>query len=190
MKRKFVVLALATAAAAVTTGVLATPGASAEPAGTLRLSVLSRAQVAADALPSFLPAGDLGNQGLLAGSTRLLGAAQGARHWAAEDRSGEVCLVSVLGTTAADQITGVTCAPVAQFAKEGLSLQVTGPGKASEAHLLPDGYAGAARSVSGLVMVSDNLAVSDPNATGPSEVVVGSGSSRLTLKNLTPATEG
>ncbi len=152
--------------------------------------MLSRTQVATDALPSFLQAGDLGNQGLLAGSTRLLGAAQGARHWVAKDRSGEVCLISVLGTTAADQVTGVTCAPAAQFAKEGLTLQVTGPGTASEAYLLPDGYAGAARSVSGLVMVSDNLAVSDPNATGPSELVVGSGDSHLTLKNLTPTTEG
>lgn len=189
MKRKIVILALATSAAAVVTGVFVASGASAGPVepASARLSVLSRAQAAGDALPSFLKPGDLGRDGLKAGSTRLLGTAQGARHWAAEDASGEVCLISMLGTTAADEVTGITCAPTAQFAKQGLTLQVTGPGEATEANLLPDGYAGAAGTVPGLKVVSGNLAVSDPYAAGPTEIAVGAGSARLTLENLSPA---
>jgi hypothetical protein len=166
----------------------ATAGAAPTARASDHLTLLSRPQASGDALPAFLPASELGDEGLLAGSTRFLGQSQGARNWVAEDKSGQICLVTMLGSTPADQVTGTTCIAPAAFAKRGLTLQVAGPAAAAETHLLPDGFEAAAKARPELTLVSPNLAVSDPYSSPAATAIplapAGKATSGLQLDNL------
>jgi hypothetical protein len=166
MQRRLLAVVLGASAVVVAVGAFAaTAGAAPTARASDHLTLLSKPQTAGDALPAFVAASELGDEGLLAGSTRLLGQSQGAWHWVAEDKSGQVCLVTMLGSTPADQVIGATCTAPAAFARRGLTLQVAGPATASEAHLLPDGYSAAAKARPELTVLSPNLAVSDPYAS-------------------------
>ncbi|HEX4815972.1 MAG TPA: hypothetical protein VFV66_24770 [Nonomuraea sp.] len=191
MRKKLIAAALVGSAVAVAVSVFAgTAGAAptSPPAG--RLALLAQPERAQDALPDFVPAAQLADDGLVINSTRLLGQAKGARHWAARDTAGNVCLVTTLGSTPAEQVTGMTCASPKDFDAKGLTLQVARLTDATEAHLLPDGYTAAAQASPQLTVISPNLAISDATdgSTAPIPLAPGNGAtSELKIPNLSAA---
>ena len=158
---------------------MATP-AAAEPQG--RLSVLSAPRTAKDALPGYVPR--FAGERIAADSTRFLGTAEGASHWAAVNASGKPCLVSVI--PGKDWTAATTCASARTLATKGIGLQVGGRSTASEAYLVPDGY-----TVAGARRVAPNLVTLDPNAARPDTLQArptSAGQSALRIPTLARAT--
>jgi hypothetical protein len=191
MHKRLTGIVLGIGVAVVAVGAFAaTAGAAPTDRASDHLAVLAQPQGGGDVLPAFVRTADIGDRGLLVASTRLVGQAEGARHFAGEDKAGQVCLISVLGSTPADLVMGATCAGTAEFTEEGLTLQVKGPATATEAHLLPEGYSAAAQQRPELTVLSPNLAVSDPNAGSAAAIPLASAkgaTSGLALANLPAA---
>ncbi|MFC4016174.1 hypothetical protein ACFOY2_53815 [Nonomuraea purpurea] len=149
------------------------------------MSLMSQKQTAADHLPEFISAGTEVGELVAPATTRRLGSSGAGTYWSGTDANGELCLITVIGDTAADFVAGASCAPPSDFPAKGVGLQVAGPPGASEAYLLPDGVP-AAQLGEGYTVVSPNLVLSDP-AAEPSEPRSVTGTrGTFTLSDLTP----
>lgn len=118
------------------------------------LSGFSRVATAQDRLPRFLTAGERAVPDLDQATARFVGSNDQAKYWQVMNRSGSVCLVSVLGDD--DRTTGIGCTEPAAFAASGVGGYVESPSLLAEAYLIPDGYAESARS-EGLTVIGPNL---------------------------------
>ena len=157
MRRTRAIVPVAAALAAVASTASAGLADTRTPAAA-QLSVLSAPRAAGDALPGYVPR--FAGERIAADSTRFLGTAEGASHWAAVNASGKPCLVSVI--PGKDWTAATTCASARTLATKGIGLQVGGRSTASEAYLVPDGY-----TVAGARKVAPNLVTLKPTAARP-----------------------
>ncbi|MEV0619800.1 hypothetical protein AB0I81_41230 [Nonomuraea sp. NPDC050404] len=184
MRKPLILAAVATviglSLAATAQADTATPESATE-----HLSLMSQSQTPVDRLPEFISAGTEVGELVAAATTRRLGSAGTATYWSGIDANGELCLITVVGDTAADFVAGASCAPPSDFTTKGVGLQVAGPPGASEAYLLPDGVP-AAQLGDAYTVVSPNLVLADPAAEpdGPRSVTGTNGT--FALSDLAP----
>lgn len=152
-----------------------------------QVTLLSRAQTAADRLPSFITPDDEVGSTIVAESTRLLGASATGTHWVGTNAKGEACLVTALGSAETDFVAAASCIPADELATESVGLQVMGPTGKSEAYLLPDGVHTAALATAGYSVVSPNLVSADPAAPLAGDRTVARGAGQITLPDLAPS---
>ncbi|MGN9841274.1 hypothetical protein ACTMTI_24410 [Nonomuraea sp. H19] len=187
--RKPLILAAAATVAATAIGLSLVAAAQADTAtskGAIEhMSLMSQRQTPVDHLPEFISSGTEVGELVAPATTRRLGSAGAGTYWSGTDANGELCLITVIGDTAADFVAGASCAAPSDFPKKGIGLQVAGPPGASEAYLLPDGVP-ASRLGDGYTVVSPNLVLSDPGAepNGPRSVAGTSGT--FVLSDLAP----
>lgn len=96
-------------------------------------------------------------------TARLLYEGQGAQHWVAKGKLGEVCFATMFTDSTDDWIFGYSCMEPTQFARHGLYMRVATPNGARNVTLLPDGVDNAenrqAIEEAGGQMPVSNLAV-------------------------------
>ncbi|GAA4985061.1 hypothetical protein HD597_004079 [Nonomuraea thailandensis] len=183
--RKALILAAATTAIGLSLVATAQAGTAVPEDVAGHLSLMSQGQAAADQLPAFVSAGTEVGDLVAPATTRLLGSASGGTYWSGIDAGGRLCLITVIGDTAADFVAGASCAPPSEFTGKGVGLQVAGPPGASEAYLLPDGVP-ASRLGDGYTVVSPNLVLSDPAAEPAAPRGVAGTNGTFTLSDLAP----
>lgn len=175
------------AVAAVGSVIWTLPAATASDIGRAgdHLGVLARPQPDADRIPDLVV--DKIRNKVLPETARFVADDSGRRSWVAVDASGQICLITSLPGQAL--ITGVTCAPPAEFAKRGLGLQVVGPEAASEGYLVPDGFVTeSGKAVEGYwVATAPNWFVSSAHAASVDPLRLnGPGGATLMLEDLAP----
>ena len=152
---------------------------------TASLNVLRDVQRPADKLPAYVPLALHGDTGLIAGSSRYLGAEPSVRYWTALDRSGSVCLVTVFPRT---EYAASTCQQPDDFLDGGVVLLVDDAAQNlhRQAFLVPDG---ALRSAlpGGWTVVAPNLVTVAPDRVAGSIEVTLPGGTPLTLTTIPPA---
>jgi hypothetical protein len=147
---------------------------SARPAAPDHVSYLrafERPQTSRDALPADFPVGTHGAGGLIASSSRFLGAIDTtSSYWVVQDRLGNLCLVL---NDAVRRMTGAGCGEAADLENGSISVSISqGPDGGYQAFLIADRFA-SADATSPWIRGGPNL-IAIPLDAAPTPLVVGS----------------
>jgi hypothetical protein len=138
MNRRILIIAATLVAGVGLAGLSVAAQAGTDPLdGSDVVGALADAPAVGDALPDAAPFDDIGQGGVLADSSRLLGIDGTRSFWVARDAADEICLVVALGD--ANQTIAAACNRPDRVQRDGLSLGFQGAeGAESVAYLLPD----------------------------------------------------